>query len=95
MDNQNFPNLNTLETIAVKSMTRRQVKELRAAGLDPALFGGKKDPEKNAELVDWMIDNIYPELNGAEDMEYNKLVKLATDTYTYAYRGPVDEIKNS
>jgi len=75
----------------VKSMTRKQIKELRAAELDPALNGGGSD--KNAELVDWIIDHVYSELNGADDMEYSALVKLATDTYTRAYRGP-ESIKN-
>lgn len=76
--------------IEIKSMTRGQIKQLRAAGLDPAF--GEKDKENSAELVDWIIDHIYPELP-ADDLEYHILVKLATDTYTRAYRGP-ESIKN-
>ena len=77
--------------IALRDMNRKHIKALRAAGLDPAFV--EINAQVTADLVDWIIDNIYPDLN-LDDMPYYEVMQLAMNTYTRAVKGP-EVIKNS
>lgn len=77
--------------IVVRDMDRNQVKALRKAGLDPAF--ATLDAEKSANLIDWILDNIYKDVDFT-GIPYYKVSALAYDTYRRAMGGP-EEIKNS
>ena len=79
------------KTIPIRDMSRKQVKDLRAAGLDPAFT--TLDTAKTAELIDWIVDKIYPDVD-LDSMPYYKVNILAMATYRQAMGGP-EEIKNS
>jgi len=79
------------QEITVRSMDRNQVKALRKAGLDPAFV--VLDAKKTAELIDWVLDNVYPDINFA-GIPYYKGNILAMDTYRFTMNGP-EEVKNS
>lgn len=84
------------------SMTRGQVKELKAAGLDPA-FAPRMIPgdsaseleqvERNDAMVDWILDNVY---KGVDLSTFGnaELIVLARKTYEAAYGTEAKEVKN-
>ena len=76
--------------IAVRDMDRNQIKALRKAGLDPAFVA--MTAKTTAELIDWMLDNIYSDIDFA-GVPYYRVTTLAMDTYQRAITGP--EAKNS
>lgn len=84
--------------VEVKPITRAQLKEMRAKGLDPN-YRPKVEPhvvsnnDNPAEMVDFIIDVVYAGIEEVENLEYYQLLELATDTYKRAYQGP-DSIKN-
>jgi hypothetical protein len=81
--------------IAVRPMTRPQIKAFRATGLDYAVHPENADNQsKLVDMVDWIIDNIYGDLAEQTDkLEHYQLSDLAVDTCKRAYRGP-ESIKN-
>lgn len=78
--------------IEVRQLKRSHIKALRAAELDPMTLGDAATLTKNAEMVEWILDNVYGDLD-LENINYSDLVKLATDTYRRAYGGG-EETKN-
>lgn len=87
----------TKSIIKARSLTVKEMRALRKAGLDPALAnkdGGIKDGgiEVTAGMVDWILEHVY---GGqiADDMPYNEAFRLATDTYSMTY-GQESEAKN-
>ena len=72
-----------------KSLTRKQVAEFRKSGLDPVM--GEQTQENRMEMVDWILLNVYPELN--DDAPYNLCFELALTTYKLTYSRE-DETKN-
>lgn len=86
----------TLNLPDVRVMTRRQVKELRKAGLDPALMS-KEDAAtiaaRSADMIEWILDNVYSDFN-FDDISYSDCWALATETYRRTM-GLDSEIKNS
>lgn len=77
--------------IAIRDMDRKQVKALREAGLDPAFV--EMNGQKTADLIDWIIDHIYPDVE-LDGVPYYKITQLAMDTYRRAMSGP-EAVKNS
>ena len=86
----------------VRSMTRGQVKSLKAEGLDPAFTPRMivGDPaselaqvERNDKMVDWILDNVYEgiDLSAFGNAE---LIVLARKTYEAAYGAEAKEVKN-
>lgn len=76
--------------ISVRDMDRNQIKALRKAGLDPAFVA--MTAKTTAELIDWMADHIYPDIDFA-GVPYYRVATLAMDTYQRAVTGP--KAKNS
>lgn len=76
---------------SVRSMTRKQIKSLRASALDPAM-NPNMTSAKIAEMVDYILDNIYADFD-SENASYEKLVELAMHTHQKAY-GRYNEVKN-
>ena len=79
--------------IKLREMNRKQMKELRKAGFDLALFGNETDGVKTAGMVDWILDNIYSDVKDLDERPYHELVKMAGDTYKLSYGG-TEAIKN-
>ena len=52
--------------------------------LDPSFL--KMDAEKTALMVDWVIDNIYSDID-LDEAPYYELLKLALDTYKFTMGG--------
>jgi len=82
--------IETKTEIAVRDMDRNQIKALRKAGLDPAFVA--MTSKLTAELIDWVADNIYPDVDFA-GVPYYVVATLAMDTYHQAVTGP--KAKNS
>lgn len=78
--------------IKIKSMTRGQIKELRKAGFDLARLQ-EKDTAVSQDALDWIFDNVYPELANDDTIPYNEVVRVAVATYRKTY-GSEEEIKN-
>lgn len=81
-----------------RAMTRKEVKAMRKAGMDPAMKSDANNREiakLGAEMTDWILDNIYKD-HDFESTGYDKLVKLAEDTYLISMGRKVqeDEAKN-
>lgn len=76
-----------------RPLTRSELKLLRDAGLDPAFLEGETSVRISAEMVEWILDNIYKEYDFT-NTSYSECLRLATKTYqlTYSMDG---EIKNS
>jgi hypothetical protein len=89
-----------LKKIPVRVMTRGQVKELRAKGIDPGdLDEIPEDTKglyqllrKQKSLINWILDNVYPEF------DFDKLPNPIVDDFAQrTYRktmGTDEEIKN-
>lgn len=80
-----------IEKVTIKYMDRNQIKELRKAGLDPA-YNDAKDAKSTADMVDWILDNIYPGIDFS-GVPYHKVMMLAANTYKKAMGGE-EAIKN-
>lgn len=89
--------------ITLRSLTRKQRRELRNVNLDPALtkFPGESEEDDDRErllltedMIDWMLENVYSDFN-FDDVPNQECMKLALDTYTFAMgRPPADRLKN-
>ena len=82
----------TKSIIKARSLTVKEMRALRKAGLDPAFANKDGGIEVTAGMVDWILEHIY---GGqiADDMPYNEAFRLATDTYSMTY-GQESEAKN-
>ncbi len=83
--------------IKIKSLTRAQVKTIRELGLDVAGLTPAKDQQdsknKSVRLLEWIFDNVYPELAKNDSIGYNELMDIAGKTYAKTYGREV-EVKN-
>ncbi len=78
--------------IQIRSLTVKEVRELRKAGLDPAIVKKDESADVTAGMIDWILEHIYAgQIPG--DMPYNEALRIATDTYTKTY-GREREVKN-
>lgn len=92
--------LETLEVkkenkIEIKSMTRGQMKELRKAGLEFYQIekaDGTIAPDKLDALIDWILMNVYPEMN-TDILSNPEAEKIAIETYRKS-RGREENLKN-
>lgn len=79
-------------TIPIRSLTVKEMRELRKAGYDPA-FADKEDSAiATTGMVDWILDNVYGD-QITDDMPYSEAFRIATDTYALTY-GRESEVKN-
>ncbi len=78
------------EEFEIRDMDRDQIKSLRKAGVDPSFVN--MDSKNTAEFVDFILDNIYPDVD-FKGVPFYKLSKLAFSTYRRAWSGP-EEVKN-
>lgn len=78
--------------IKIKSMTRGQIKALREAGYDLARIQ-ERDTAVSQDALDWIFDNVYPELSNDDNIPYSEVVRIAVATYRKTY-GNEEEIKN-
>ena len=72
--------------VEIKTMTRKQVKDLRKAGLDLVLLG-EADKTKTIEALEWVFDHVY------EELSYREMIRIATKTFEKTY-GTDAEVKN-
>lgn len=71
--------------VEIREMSRKQIKALRKASLDPALQD-KVDNKFSMNMVDWILDNVYADVD-TDEMPYHAGLKLAMDTYKVAMGG--------
>lgn len=83
---------NDKNSIAIRSLTVKEVRELRKAGLDPAFAKKEDSADATAGMVDWILEHVYTGLIPA-DMPYNEALRIAMDTYAKTY-GRESEVKN-
>lgn len=82
----------TTNHIPIRSLTVKEMRELRKAGYDPA-FADKEDSAiATTGMVDWILDNVYGD-QITDDMPYSEAFRIATDTYALTY-GRESEVKN-
>ena len=82
----------TTNNLPIRSLTVKEMRELRKAGYDPA-FADKEDSAiATTGMIDWILDNVYGE-QITDDMPYSEAFRIATDTYALTY-GQETEVKN-
>ena len=74
----------TTSKITIRSLTVKEMRELRKAGLDPALAKEDDSAAVTTGMADWILDNIYVG-QIADDMPYSEALRIATDTYAMTY----------
>ena len=82
----------TQSVIQIRSLTVKEVRELRKAGLDPAFAKKDESADVTAGMIDWILEHIYAG-QIPDDMPYNEALRIATDTYAKTY-GRESEVKN-
>ena len=83
---------NDKNSIAIRSLTVREVREMRKAGLDPAFAKKEDSADTTAGMVDWVLGHVYAG-QIPDDMPYNEALRIAMDTYAKTY-GREREVKN-
>ena len=78
--------------IPIRSLTVKEMRELRKAGFDPAFADKEDSAAATTGMVDWILDNVYGD-QITDDMPYSEAFRVATDTYALTY-GRETEIKN-
>ena len=78
--------------IPIRSLTVKEMRELRKAGYDPAFADKEDSAAATTGMVDWILDNVYGD-QITEDMPYSEAFRVATDTYALTY-GKETEVKN-
>ncbi len=76
--------------IEVKALTRKQVKQLRADGVDPFGFSGEKALQGDMDAV---LDVVYPGVDAVDELEYPEAVALYREVVD-ASLGKGEEAKN-
>lgn len=76
-----------------RPLTRSEIKLLRHAGLDPAFLEDETSVRISAEMVEWILDNVYKGYDFS-NVPYPDCLQLATRTYQLTYNTEA-EIKNS
>lgn len=84
----------TLKMPAVRAMTRRQVKEMKAAGFNPMHLGNEEQAGKTMDMFDWILDNVYGDYD-LDDYPSGECLRLAADTFKLAMGQTTEEAKNS
>lgn len=87
-----------MHEVKPRAMTRKEIKAMRKAGMDPAIksdVDNREIAKIGAEMIDWILDNIYKG-HDFDDVPYNECVKLAQETYQISMGQKVqdDEAKN-
>ena len=78
--------------IPIRSLTVKEMRELRKAGYDPAFADKEDSAAATTGMIDWILDNVYGE-QITDDMPYSEAFRIATDTYALTY-GQETEVKN-
>ena len=78
--------------IPIRSLTVKEMRELRKAGFDPAFADKEDSAAATTGMVDWILDNVYGD-QITDDMPYSEAFRVATDTYALTY-GREAEVKN-
>ena len=78
--------------IPIRSLTVKEMRELRKAGYDPALADKEDSTVATTGMIDWILDNVYGD-QITDDMPYSEAFRIATDTYALTY-GRETEVKN-
>lgn len=78
--------------IPIRSLTVKEMRELRKAGYDPAFADKDDSAAATTGMVDWILDHIYGD-QITDDMPYSEAFRIATDTYAMTY-GREAEAKN-
>lgn len=78
--------------IPIRSLTVKEMRELRKAGYDPAFADKDDSAVATTGMVDWILDHIYGD-QITDDMPYSEAFRIATDTYAMTY-GREAEAKN-
>ena len=78
--------------IQIRSLTVKEMRELRKAGYDPAFADKEDSAAATTGMVDWILDNVYGD-QITDDMPYSEAFRVATDTYALTY-GREIEVKN-
>lgn len=84
----------TLKVPAVRAMTRKQFKEMKAAGFDPLKVDQEEQAGSTLDMFDWILDNVYSDYN-FEEYPNGECMRLAADTFKLAMGQPTEEAKNS
>lgn len=78
--------------IPIRSLTVKEMRELRKAGYDPAFADKEYSAIATTGMIDWILDNVYGD-QITDDMPYSEAFRIATDTYALTY-GRETEVKN-
>ena len=78
--------------IPIRSLTVKEMRELRKAGRDPAFADRDDSAAATTGMVDWILDNVYGD-QITDDMPYSEAFRVAADTYALTY-GRETEVKN-
>jgi len=76
--------------IQIKSMTRGQMKALKEKGLDPAFMGAEVTAQKNADMIDCILDTVYSTID-FDDIEYSECIRIAQETYIKSYGREIEK----
>lgn len=79
--------------IEVRYLNRKDMKALNKAKLNPML--NNLDATKSMDLVDFIIDLKYSDVEGIDELPYYQVLNLAKSTVTQSMLGKEQEIKNS
>lgn len=79
---------------AVRAMTRRQMKQMKAAGFNPLEVDNEEQAGKTLDMFDWILDNIYSDYD-LDEYPNGECMRLAADTFKLAMGQPTEEAKNS
>ena len=82
----------TTSKITIRSLTVKEMRELRKAGYDPAFADKDDSAAATTGMVDWILDNVYGD-QITDDMPYSEAFRIAMDTYAMTY-GREAEAKN-
>ena len=81
------------DTVKARPLTNGEIRALRKAGLHIHYLNLKDEPEKLEEFTDYILDNIYPNVD-FDNATQKECIKLAADTLVQTY-GDEEEVKNS
>jgi hypothetical protein len=76
--------------IQIRSLTVKEMRELRKAGYDPAFADKEDSAAVTTGMVDWILDNVYED-QITDDMPYSEAFRVATDTYALTYGRETEE----
>lgn len=81
------------DTVKARPLTNGEIRALRKAGLHIHYLDLKENPEKLEEFTDYILDNVYPNVD-FDTASQKECIKLAADTLVQTY-GDEEEVKNS